>query len=138
MQEEYDSLLQNQTWILQDLPPGRKAVANKWVYKVKSKPDGSIDRFKARLVAKGFSQSAGLDYGETYAPVASTNNIRMLLSIAAVTDAEIIQYDIKTAFLYGTLQEEIYMDQPKGFEVPGGQVCRLLKSLYGLKQSSRC
>jgi hypothetical protein len=85
-------------------------VENKWIY-------------KARLVAKGYSQSAGIDYGETYAPVASTNSIRMLLSIVAATDAEMIQYDVKTAFLYGKLKEEIYMDQPKGFEIPGSQVC---------------
>ena len=138
MNDELNSLLKNHTWDLVPLPLGRHSIKNKWVYKVKAKPDGSIERFKARLVAKGFSQSYGIDYDETYSPVAKMDSIRTLLSIAAVDDIEIVQFDVKTAFLYGTLDEDIYMDPPQGLEVPSGFVCHLQKSLYGLKQASRC
>ena len=138
MNEEYDSLLKNHTWDLVDLPPGRFIVKNKWIYKCKPKADGSIDRYKARLVAKGYSQSYGIDYDETYAPVAKADNIRTLLSIAAAEDYELVQFDIKTTFLHGDLSEDIYMDQPLGFEHPNGKVCHLRKSLYGLKQANRC
>ena len=138
MNEEYDSLLKNHTWDLVDLPPGRFTVKNKWIYKCKPKADGSIDRYKARLVAKGYSQSYGIDYDETYAPVAKADNIHTLSSIAAAEDYELVQFDIKTTFLHGDLSEDIYMDQPLGFEHPGGKVCHLRKSLYGLKQANRC
>jgi hypothetical protein len=126
MTEEYNSLLSNQTWILTDLPPNRTAIECKWVY-------------KARLVAKGFSQRPGVDFFETYSPVVSSDSIRTVLSIVAVDDLEMRQFDITTAFLNSTLDEEIYMQQPQGFvdHTKPNQVCRLLKSLYGLKQASR-
>jgi hypothetical protein len=96
-------------------------------------------RYKARFVIKGYSQVFGLDYTETYAPVAKNYSLRLILAIAAAKNLEMIQLDVKTAFLYGTLDEEIYMKQPEGFVIPGKEkeVCRLIKSIYGLKQASR-
>lgn len=137
MKTEYDSLIQNNTWTLVDPPKDRKPVKNKWIFRLKTKPDGSVDRYKARLVAKGCSQKFGVDYLETFSPVAKFDSIRTLLSIAAVKDYEIYQLDIKTAFLHGDLRETIYMEQPEGFDDGSGKVCKLNKSLYGLKQASR-
>uniref|UniRef100_A0A2N9EKE5 Integrase catalytic domain-containing protein n=1 Tax=Fagus sylvatica TaxID=28930 RepID=A0A2N9EKE5_FAGSY len=124
---------------LVDLPPGRKTIGNKWVLKVKRKADGSIDRYKARLVAKGYTQREGIDYEDTFSPVVRFASIRLILSIVAKQDLELFQMDVKTAFLNGELDEEIYMAQPAGFEVQGHErkVCRLKRSIYGLKQSSR-
>ncbi|KAK8926133.1 hypothetical protein KSP39_PZI018401 [Platanthera zijinensis] len=139
MEDEMVSLRKNQTWGLCKLPKGRKAIGSKWVFKQKVKADGTVEKYKARLVAKGFSQVEGVDYDEIFSPVAKLTSIRMVLSIAAVHDLEIEQMDVKTAFLHGDLEEEIYMRQPEGFEAKGkeDQVCRLKKSLYGLKQSPR-
>lgn len=136
---EFESLMENETWELVKLPPGRKPIGCKWVFKLKMNPDGTVDRYKARLVAKGYSQVEGVDYSETFAPVAKFPSIRAILALAASEDMEIHQMDVKTAFLNGTLDEEIYMDQPEGFRVPGkeGLVCKLKKSLYGLKQAPR-
>ena len=120
-----------------DLPPGSKPLGYKWIFKRKMKADGSIDKYKARLVIKGYKQKEGLDYLDTYSPVTRISSIRMLIAIAAINNLEIHQMDVKTAFLNGDLDEEIYMEQPKGFIVPGQEkkVCRLVKSLYGLKQA---
>jgi len=139
IQSEYSSLTDKQTWQLTPLPPGRRAISCKWVFKVKHHADGSIDRYKARLVARGFTQQEGVDYHETYAPVVKMTSIRVLLSIAAIYDLEVHQMDVKTAFLNGKLDEELYMQQPEGFVQPGSEhlVCRLQKTLYGLKQSPR-
>lgn len=117
----------------------RSVVKNKWVYRVKEKPDGSPYQYKARLVAKGFSQTAGVDYNETWAPVARFDSIRVLLSQVAASNLSIAQFDVTGAFLYGDLEEEIFMEEPEGFETSkdGSMVCRLSKSLYGLKQSPR-
>ena len=137
---EYESLLKNETWTLVPLPKNRNIVGSKWVFKVKHRADGTIDRFKARLVAQGYSQQQGVDYNEVFAPVTRANSIRVILSIANAMSMEIHQMDVKTAFLNGNLDEEIYMKQPKGYVDTKNPdyVCKLQKSLYGLKQAARC
>ncbi|RVW48151.1 Retrovirus-related Pol polyprotein from transposon TNT 1-94 [Vitis vinifera] len=119
IKSEIDSILQNHTWELVDLPPGCKPLSSKWIFKRKMKVDGSIDKYKARLVIKGYRQTEGLDYFDTYSPVTRINSIRMVLAIAALRNLEIHQMDVKTAFLNGDLDEEIYMEQPEGFSAPG-------------------
>ena len=137
--DEMDSIMGNQTWILVDLPPGSKPIGCKWIFKKKMKVDGIIDRFKARLVAKGFTQRQGIDYFDTYAPVARIATIRLLISLTSIYNLVVHQMDVKTAFLNGELEEEVYMEQPEGFVVPGQEhkVCKLVKSLYGLKQAPK-
>ena len=139
-QNEFNSLKQNQTWDLVDLPPEKNIVGSKWVFKNKRGPDGKIDRYKARLVAQGYSQQHGVDYDEVFAPVAKYSSIRSVLAIANQLNLEIHQMDVKTAFLNGDLEEEIFMKQPDGFidKDRPNMVCKLQKSLYGLKQSARC
>lgn len=136
IQTEYESLVKNQTWTVCDLPKQRKAITNKWVFKLKRKADGQIDKYKARLVARGFSQKLGFDYGETYAPVAKLVTLKILLAVANRKDMHIHQMDVKSAFLNGELKEDIYMELPEGFK-RGNKVCKLNKALYGLKQASR-
>lgn len=136
--EEMSALLCNNTWELVELPANRKAIPCKWVFKVKQDSQGNVERFKARLVAKGFAQRHGTDYNEIYAPVSKHVTVRTCLAYAALRDMEIRQIDIKTAFLNGDLEEEIYMKQPPGFHEGGPNVvCKLQKSLYGLKQAPR-
>ncbi|GJR30571.1 putative RNA-directed DNA polymerase [Tanacetum coccineum] len=139
IKNEKDSILQNHTWELVDLPPGCKPLSYKWIFKKKMKADGTIDKYKARLVIKGFRQREGLDYFDTYSPVTRITLIRMILVIAALRNLEVHQMDVITAFLNRDLDEEIYMNQPEGFIAPGqeGKVCRLVKSLYGLKQAPK-
>ena len=135
--DEVESILQNHTWELVDLSPGSKPLGYKWIFKKKMKADGSIDKYKARLVIKGYKQREGLDYFNSYSPVTRISSIRMLIAIATIHNLEIYQMDVKTTFLNGDLDEEIYMEQPKGIIVPSQEkkVCWLVKSLYGLKQA---
>lgn len=136
MKEEIDSIDKNDTWEAVNLPAGRKTIGSKWVFKTKYDSNGSVIRRKARLVAQGFTQKHGIDYDEVFAPVARSESVRLLLSMAGVLDLEVYQYDFKTAFLNGKLEEEIYMRPPPGLEI-GGRVLKLKKSLYGLKQAAR-
>ena len=121
------------------LPKEKKALNNIWVYRVKENEHSSHLRYKGRLVVKGFTQKKGIDFDEIFSPVVKMSSIRVILGLAASLDLEVEQMDVKTAFLHGDLEEEIYMEQPEGFEVKGKEnyVCRLRKSLYGLKQAPR-
>lgn len=134
--DEMNSLVKNKTWTLTSLPPGKNLIDSKWIFKVKHNDAGGIVRFKARLVARGFSQRKGFDYESTYAPVAGLTTLRVLLAIANQDGMNLHQLDVKTAFLNGFLEEEIYMRLPVEFEA-GDLVAKLQKSIYGLKQASR-
>ena len=139
MNLEMESMYSNSVWELVDQPDDVRPIGCKWIYKKKKGIDGKVQTFKARLVAKGYTQKEGVDYEETFSPVAMLKSIRILLSIAAYYDYEIWQMDVKTAFLNGSLDECIYMVQPEGFITQDQEqkVCKLLKSIYGLKQASR-
>ncbi|KAE8694951.1 hypothetical protein F3Y22_tig00110761pilonHSYRG00036 [Hibiscus syriacus] len=139
MKEEIDALQQNQTWDIVPKIKDVKPLSCKWVYKIKRRPDGSIERYKARLVARGFSQQYGLDYDETFSPVAKLTTVRVLLALTANKDWNLWQMDVKNAFLHGELDREIYMTQPMGFQSQGHPeyVCKLRKALYELKQAPR-
>ena len=136
---EFGSLMENNTWELVPLPPDRKLVGSKWVFKIKQNADGTIDKFKARLVAQGFSQREGIDYHETFAPVINYTALRVFFTLCAAWDYNITHLDYSTAFLNGVLNEPIYMRQPPGFEstTHPNYACRLRRTLYGLKQSPR-
>ena len=140
MVKEMESLKKNKVWELTTLPHGKKAIGCKWVYKVKTHSYGSIECYKARLVARGFDQRFGSDYDETFCPVVRLESLRTLIALSTQRGWELHHVDVQTAFLNGTLQEEVYMKQPIGYERKGKEhlVCRLKKSIYGLKQSSRC
>jgi len=139
MQEEYDSIMKNETWELTELPENKVPIGSKWLYETKFNADGSIDRYKARLVAKGYSQKEGIDYEDTFAPVAKMNTIRIMIALATKYDWKLHQLDVKSAFLNGDLKEEIYLVQPEGFVKKGQEhlVRKLRKALYGLKQTPR-
>lgn len=115
MKSEMDALEKTHTWKLVDLPEGKKTVGCKWVYSIKYNAEGGIERYKARLVAKGYTQTYGIDFQETFSPVAKLNTIRVLLSLAVNFDWPLHQFDVKNAFLHGDLKEEIYMDIPPGY-----------------------
>src|SRR3954469_11640900 len=139
MKSEMESMYENQVWDLVIPPEGVKPIECKWIFKRKTYADGNVTIHKARLVAKGFRQVQGVDYDETFSPVAMLKSVRILLAIAAYFDYEIWQMDVKTAFLNGNLEDNVYMIQPEGFVAPedAGKVCKLKISIYGLKQASR-
>nr|GEU36623.1 hypothetical protein [Tanacetum cinerariifolium] len=139
MNVEMQSMKDNDVWVLVELPPNARTVGSKWLFKKKTNMNGTIYVFKAHLVAKGFTQTYGVDYEETFSPVADIRAIRILIAIVAYYNYEIWQMDVKTAFLNGHLFEEVYMEQPGGFVNPKylNHVCKLKRSIYGLKQASR-
>ena len=139
MMDEYHSIMKNDVWEIVPIPEGKSMVTSRWLYKLKHAADGSVEKYKARFVARGFSQVEGIDYDETFVSVAQYTFIKALISIAAEMGWKIHQMDVKTAFLNGIIQEEIYVEQPQGFEIHEREshVCRLKKSLYGLKQAPR-
>ena len=140
MNEEMKSLQKNETWELVDRPPGKKPVGCRWVNTVKHKVDGTIEHFKARPIEKGYTQTYGIDYTDTFAPAAKINTVRVLLSLALNLDWPLQQFDVKNAFLHGELSKEVYMDSPPRCMIPKvhcRKVCKLKKSLYGVKQSPR-
>ena len=136
---EIESIMNNNTWVLCDLPRGCKALGSRWIFKKKYKSDGSIEKYKARLVVGGHRQKKGVDFFDTYSPVANISTIRALIALASIHNLIVHQMDVKTAFLNGDLNEEIYMKQPEGCVVPGyeDKVCRLIRSLYGLRQAPK-
>lgn len=156
MNIELDALEKNGTWIITTLPPGKQSIGSRWLYKTKYKADGSIDRFKSRLVILGCKQQQGVDFGETFAPVAKMATVRTLLAVAAIQKWFTLQMDVTNAFLHGDLDEEVYMSFPQGYRGWGTRiassesatstaqgsgsrlVCKLVKSLYGLRQAPRC
>ncbi|GKV46536.1 hypothetical protein SLEP1_g53512 [Rubroshorea leprosula] len=139
MQEEMQMITKNETWELTSLPPEKNAIGVKWVFRTKMNPDGSIHKHKARLVVKGYAQQAGIDYGDTFSPVAQHDTVRMLIALSANFGCTIYHVDVKSAFLNGHLQEDIYVQQPEGFIISGHEdkVYKLKKALYGLKQAPR-
>jgi len=139
MDEEMAALDANSTWELVALPKDKKAIGCKWVYKVKHNAGGSMSRYKARLVAKGYAQTYGIDYDETYSPIAKMTIVRSIIAMAVAKGWSLHQMDVKNAFLHGDLQEEVYMEQPLGYvdQTHHNLVCRLKKALYGLKQAPR-
>ncbi|RVW68068.1 Retrovirus-related Pol polyprotein from transposon TNT 1-94 [Vitis vinifera] len=139
MESEIESMKINKVWTLVEASKDIKPIGCKWVYKKKIGADGKVETYKARLVAKGYRQKEGIDYDETFSPVAMLKSIRILLAIAAYYDYEIWQMDVKTAFLNGKLKEDVYMTQPEGYTSMSDhkKVCKLQRSIYGLKQASR-
>ncbi|GKU90857.1 hypothetical protein SLEP1_g4801 [Rubroshorea leprosula] len=137
MKEELQALEKTSTWDLVDLPPDKTLVGCKWVYKIKTHSNGSVEHYKACLMAKGFTQEYGIDYEETFAPVARLTTVRSLLAIAAVRKWKLFQMDVKNSFLNGDLENEVYMKPPPGLTPASNKVCRLRRALHGLKQSPR-
>ncbi|GAA0140934.1 transmembrane signal receptor [Lithospermum erythrorhizon] len=138
MQSELDALESNHTWDLRALPPGQHPIGCKWVFNVKCKENGEVDKYKARLVAKGYNQIEGIDYFDSFSPVAKTDTVTLVLALVAAKSWSLHYLDINNSFLHGYLDEEIYMKPPEGYVMAApGQFCRLKGSLYGLKQASR-
>ncbi|PHU21402.1 Retrovirus-related Pol polyprotein from transposon TNT 1-94 [Capsicum chinense] len=139
MEEVLLAIQKNQTWDLVNLLEGKKAIGLKWVFRTKYHADGSIQKHKARLVAKGYSQQQGIDFNETFSHVARFETVTTFLALAGKLNWPVYQFDVKSSFLYGDLEEEVYVSQPEGFVVNGKEdkFYRLKKALYGLKQAPR-
>jgi hypothetical protein len=139
MIEEKQSIIKNNVWEIVPRPKSKDVVSSKWLFKIKHVVDGSIDKYKAKFVAHGFSQKEGIDYEETFTHVARYTSIRTIITLAAKMKWKLHQMNIKTAFLNGVIKEEVYIEQPQGFEVEDRKthVCKLKKALYGLKQAPR-
>lgn len=137
MLAEFNSQIKNHTWDLEDVCEGMNVVGCHWIFTIKCRPDGSIERYKARLVAKGYHQQRGIDFTNTFSPVIKPTTIRIVLGLAVNKSWPVRQIDVNTAFLQGHLQEEVYIHQPPGFvdNDNSTKVCRLRKELYGLKQA---
>jgi hypothetical protein len=137
MAEEYQSIMKNDVWDIVPRPEGKSVVISKWIYKIKHANDGSVEKYKVRFVAREFSQVEGIDYEETFAPVARYTFIRTIIALAASMGWKLNQMDVKTAFLNGEIEEEVYIEHPEGFVIHDekSHVCRLKKALYGLKQA---
>jgi hypothetical protein len=137
MVEEYDSIVRNDVWDVVSRPVGKLVVTSRWLYKTKIAADGSVEKHKARFVARDFSQILGVNYDETFAPVARYTSIRTIIAIATEMGWRIHQMDVKTAFLIGFIEEEVYIEKPQGFEAGDREthMCLLRKALYGLKQA---
>lgn len=140
MNKELEALKVNNKWTLVPLPPGKNTIGCKWVFKIKYLPNGDIDRYKARLVAKGYTQEKSVDFHDTFAPEAKGVSVKTIFSLAAAKNWKVFQLDINNAFLHGDLDEDVYMDIPPGYKISPSDVplvCKLQKSLYGLRQASR-
>eukprot|EP00249_Psilotum_nudum_P004748 c18249_g1_i1 orf=2-607(-) len=139
MQSEYDSIIKNNTWELVEKPTNRKIIGTKWIWKVKYRSDGTLDKFKARLVAQGYSQVEGFDFEDSFSPIIWMTTIHIILAMATYRKWPMYQMDVKSTFLNGDLKEEVYVAQPPGCEAPHSEnkVCHLKKALYGLKQVLR-
>jgi len=138
VQEEYNALMANNTWTLTSLPPGRKSIGCKWIFRVKENADGTINKYKACLVAKGFHQKYGCDYTESFSPIVKPVTVRLILTLAITNQWPLQQIDVNNGFLNDLLHEEVYMDPPPDFlPFDSNLVCKLHKSIYGLKQAPR-
>jgi hypothetical protein len=137
--EEYQSIIKNDVWEIVPRPKSKDVVSSKWLFKIKHVADGSIEKYKARFVARGFSHKEGIYYEETFAPMARYTSIRTIISLADKMKWKLHQMDVKTTFLNGVIEEEVYIDQPQGFEVENrkSHVCQMKKTLYRLKQAPR-
>ena len=137
MTDDLQALTKTHTWDLIDLPSNKSLIGCKWIFKIKTHSDGSVERYKARLVAKGFTQEYGIDYEETFAPVARLTSVRSIIAVATARNWNMFQMDVKNAFLNGDITEEVYMKPPPGYTHSPRQVCKLRRALYGLKQAPR-
>jgi hypothetical protein len=139
MTEEYQYIMKNDVWEVVPKPKNKDVVSSKWIFKIKHAADVSIEKYKAKFVARGFSQKEGIDYEETFSPVAIYTSIRTIMALAAKMKWKLHQMDVKTIFLNDVIEEEVYIEQPPGFEVQDMKthVCKLKKALYGLKQAPR-
>nr|GFA09804.1 ribonuclease H-like domain-containing protein [Tanacetum cinerariifolium] len=135
MNSEMDALLRNNTWDIIDLPNDRKSIGSKWIFKIKYKSSGKIDRYKARLVTQGFGQREGIDYAETFSPIVKMVSVRCLLNVVVSNFWHVFQLDVNNAFLFSDLVKTVYMKPSEGYFPSGNKVCRFNKSLYGLKQT---